>query len=225
MSSKVSKKVLLAAALILGPSTAFARPKFLAMGDSYTFGAAVTETQRWPNELVRLLRDTNVEVADPDVIAKNGWTTGELLEGLAERKPEGPYGLVTLMIGTNNQFRGYPIDDYRKDVAKLLSEARRLAGGNAQRVVVVSIPDWSVTPFAAGRDVDSIAQDINAFNDVLLDETRKVRAMFVDVTITSRAVGTNPDLVGSDGLHPAAELHTVWARLVYPFARQILKAQ
>jgi lysophospholipase L1-like esterase len=215
--------VLIAAATpLLGGAPAHAAPRFLALGDSYTAGTGVTEKQRWVAELVRLIRDARLEIADPDIIARGGWTTGDLLAALDREKPKGPYGLVTLMIGVNNQFRGESLEAYRKDLVTLLGAAAGLAGGEARRVLVVSIPDYSVTPFARDRDPDKIRIAIDRFNGVLREEARRAGAQFVDVTSVSRFAARNPQLVGDDGLHPSWRLHAVWARLIYPAARPAL---
>src|SRR5690348_7810422 len=105
MSTKTLHRAVVAAALFAaGASSASAAPRFLALGDSYTIGTAVEEKQRWVNELVRLMRESKIELSDPEVIAKAGWTTGDLIAGIEREKPAGPYALVTVMIGVNNQF-------------------------------------------------------------------------------------------------------------------------
>ena len=199
-----------------------ATPRFLALGDSYTIGTSVEESKRWVNELVRLMRQDSVQISDPEVIAHNGWTTGDLLAALDKEKPKGPYDLITLMIGVNNQFQGQPIENYRKDLQALFAVATRLAGGDPRKIVVLSIPDYSVTPFAQDKDPDKIAAQVVKFNAVLLDETHRARARMVDITPVSRFAKVNAQLVAEDGLHPSWRLHAVWARLVYPVARPLV---
>lgn len=210
------------AALSLLPRPVHAAARFLALGDSYTVGTAVTPAQRWPNELVRLMRQEKIDVADPEVIARNGWTTGDLLAGIERAQPKGPYDLVTLMIGVNNQFRGGSVDAYRQDLRKLFAIATRLAGNDARHIVVLTIPDYSVMPYAKDMDTDKIAKDITRFNLVLGEEAHRAGARIVDVTAVSRFAGRNPTLVGDDGLHPSWRLHAVWARLVFPMARPLV---
>lgn len=226
MTKKLSSQALIAAALFLAvPSAAFAQPRFLALGDSYTIGTAVTEDQRWPSALVALMKRTKVSLDAPDIIAENGWSTADLLAGIAARKPQGPYNLVTLMIGVNNQFRRGSLEAYRKDLATLLAQARVLAGGNPKNVMVISIPDWGVTPFAEGRDRAAIGAEIDAFNKVLFEEARKTGAHFVNVTTVSRQAAQRNDMFAADGLHPSATLHGLWARLMYANARVIIDRQ
>jgi len=199
-----------------------AAPRFLALGDSYTIGTAVDEKKRWVNELVRLMREDSVQISDPQVIARNGWTTGDLLAALDKEKPRGPFDLVTIMIGVNNQFQGQPIENYRKDLVTLFAAATKLTGGDPRKIVVLSIPDYSAMPFAQDKDPEKISAQVAKFNSVLLEETRRARARMVDVTSVSRFAKTNKQLVAEDGLHPSWRLHGVWARLVYPVARPLV---
>ncbi|MEP5943749.1 MAG: GDSL-type esterase/lipase family protein, partial [Balneola sp.] len=93
---------------------------YLALGDSYTIGEAVSEDQRWPVQLTEKLNEAGIKVNDPLIIAKTGWTTNELQEAIAEKNPKTDYDLVSLLIGVNNQYRGYPIDQYKKEFKELL---------------------------------------------------------------------------------------------------------
>jgi lysophospholipase L1-like esterase len=197
--------------------------KFLALGDSYTIGESVDEPDRWPNQLARALRATGIDVADPQIIATTGWTTDELSAGMDRAKPEGPYRLVTLLIGVNNQYRGRPVDEYRKQFVQLLERAIKLAADKPSRVIVVSIPDYGVTPFAANGDRPKIARELDAFNAAAADEVRKRGAAFVDITLASRAAATDRSLVADDGLHPSAKMYAQWSAAALPVAQKALR--
>jgi lysophospholipase L1-like esterase len=201
-------------------------PRFLALGDSYTIGESVGSTDRWPVQLVAMLRDAGVDVADPQIIATTGWTTDELAAGIDRAKADlhPPYALVSLMIGVNNQYRGREVDEYRMQFAQLLRHAIDFAGGDGTRVVVLSTPDWGVTPFgkSSGRDVEQIGREIDRFNAVAREETDRADATFVDVTPISRTAASDASLVADDGLHPSAAMHRKWAELVLPAARTTL---
>ena len=121
--------------------------RYLALGDSYTIGESVAVDEGWPVQLVTALRTQGINISDPEIIAKTGWTTGELAEGIALAQPQGPYDLVSLLIGVNNQYRGLSEEQYREQFVGLLETAVTLTGNNPNRVFVVSIPDWGVTPF------------------------------------------------------------------------------
>src|SRR5690348_1819975 len=130
---------------------------YLALGDSYTYGELVPTEQSFPYQLVARLREQQVDMADPEVIAATGWTTAELQTGIAATPPhQQQYDLVTLLIGVNNQYRGlakgYTIDGYKKEFTELLRQAIGFAGGKPDNVIVISIPDWSVMPVADGMD-------------------------------------------------------------------------
>ncbi len=186
---------------------------FLALGDSYTVGEGVPTRDTWPLVVARRLRADDVLLADPTVIATTGWTTDELDAAITEREADlaPPYDVVTLLVGVNDQYRGRSVDAFRAPFRGLLTRAVGFAGGDAARVVVVSIPDWGVTPFAEGRDRAEIAAEIDAFNTVERDEARAAGAHWADVTPHSRA---HPDLVADDGLHPSGEAYAGWAAII-----------
>lgn len=191
---------------------------FLALGDSYTIGESVPEPERWPVQLGELLRERGVNVQSVQIIARTGWTTDELAAGIAERRPEGSFELVSLLIGVNNQYRGRGATEYRVQFRERLDQSIGFAGGDAERVIVLSIPDWGVMPFAEGRDRDQIATEIDAFNAINREEAQRAGAWYVDVTPVSREAARDSTLVAGDGLHPSGAQYTRWARLALPAA-------
>jgi lysophospholipase L1-like esterase len=199
--------------------------RFLALGDSYTIGEAVPADERWPARLAVLLRERGVGVGEPEIVARTGWTTDELSAGIDAAAPRGPYALVTLLIGVNNQYRGRGVDEYREQLRALLDRAIGFAGGDARRVVVVSIPDWGVTPFAEGRDRARIGREIDAFNAVGRGEASRAGAAYVDVTPESRRDGTAAAFIAPDGLHPSGRMYAEWARLALPATLHALSAE
>ncbi len=197
--------------------------RFLALGDSYTIGESVAESDRWPVQLAAALRSEGIDLADPEFIATTGWTTDELSRGIDEADPHGPYTLVSLLIGVNNQYRGRDAEEYRGELASLLERARAFAGGNAAHVLVLSIPDWGVTPFAKGRDAARIGADIDHFNAINREESARIGAAYVDVTAISRRAIGEPGWIADDGLHPSAAMYREWAAVALPAARTILR--
>lgn len=196
--------------------------RFLALGDSYTIGEAVEPQARWPVQLAARLREKGVSMGDPILIARTGWTTDELDAAIDAAQPTGPFDLVSLLIGVNNQYRGRDRDAYRREFAGLLERAIDLAGGRPERVLVLSIPDWGVTPFAAGRDRAQIAREIDQFNLINRDEAVRRGARYVDVTPVSRRAAFEGGWLADDGLHPSAALYAEWARLALPEASAAL---
>ena len=196
--------------------------RYLALGDSYTIGESVTETERFPNQIASMLLKEGVEV-EVSIIARTGWTTDELWQGIQAQGVTPPYDMVSLLIGVNNQYRGRDIAEYREDFLFLLNKAIEYAGNDLNKVIVLSIPDWGVTPFAMGRNSTQIANEIDAFNAVNLEETMKAGARYVDVTPVSRKALSDPSLIAGDGLHPSGSMYAEWASLALPIAVEILK--
>lgn len=197
--------------------------RFLALGDSYTIGEHVAAKSRWPNQLAKLLEKEGIQTK-VTIIARTGWTVDELWEGIQANPPEGAYDLVTLLIGVNDQYRGYPVDWYRDKFRFMLGKAVLYAGGHPDKVIVLSIPDWGFTPFAAARgDTEPISQEIDRFNVVNLEETKNVGAHYVDVTIISRMALDDFELIAGDRLHPSRKMYAMWTEKVLPVALEILR--
>ncbi len=199
--------------------------RYLALGDSYTIGEGVAETGRWPVLLAQALRADGIPVSGPTIIAQTGWTTDELDAAIDTAHPLPEYELVSLLIGVNNQYRGRSVDEYRLQFAALLERAIGFAQGKPERVLVLSIPDWGVTPFAQGRDSGSISAAIDAFNAVAMQVCMLRGVAFVDITAASRHRGGEVDMLAEDGLHPSAKMYAEWTRLALPVARALVAAR
>lgn len=150
----------------------------------------------------------------PKVIAKTGWTTDELRHAIQQEHITATFDLVTLLIGVNNQYRGYSQETYRTEFAELLQIAIGFAGADQTRVYVVAIPDWGVTEFAkqSGRDLEVISQEIDAFNEINRQEAVKLQVAYVDIAAISRQAIKNNLLIADDGLHPSGEMYAEWAK-------------
>ena len=195
--------------------------RFLALGDSYTVGEGVTVPDSWPYQLA-----TRLELRAPEIVARTGWTTDELGAAMDAQTFHPPYALVTLLIGVNNQYRGRDLPNYRAEFTRLLQRAITLAGGKPQHVLVVSIPDWSVTPFAhaSGRDLVHTAREIDAFNAANAQIAAALHAGYADVTAISRDRGGAADMLIDDGLHPSAAMYARWLAAIEPAARAALSS-
>jgi lysophospholipase L1-like esterase len=204
------------------------RPRrILSLGDSYTIGEGVDARDCWPVQLAAQLRERGIGLGEPTIVAQTGWTTDELSRGIDAAHLDPPYDLVTLLIGVNDQFRGASAEDYRPRFRALLDRAMTLAADDPSRVIVVSIPDWSVTPFAEGHDRSAIAAAIRAFNAVNREETTRVArsaARWVDITESSRGAARDPGLLAADGLHPSAAMYAEWVQLVLAAAGPQIKS-
>lgn len=180
---------------------------YLALGDSYTIGEGVPLAASFPYQLVQLLRMEGLSFTAPEIVAQTGWTTGELLAEADRRILLQHYDLVTLLIGVNNQYRGLSPDEYAAEFELLLRRAMALS----KRVVVLSIPDWSVTPFAADRDCEKIAAAIDGFNAVNSHLAAVCGVKYIDITTVQRLHGGDAGFLAADLLHPAKEEYALWA--------------
>lgn len=185
---------------------------YLALGDSYTIGEGVGENDRFPVQVVKILKNSGIEVAAPKIVAKTGWTTIELNDELNANPINETYDLVTLLIGVNDQYRGFPVESYKPWFTKLLERAIEYAGGKANRVVVISIPDWGVTPYAEGRDRDEIAGQIDQYNEANKSIAKKHKVRYLDITADTREVMNDaPNLLAKDQLHYSGQEMGMWA--------------
>jgi lysophospholipase L1-like esterase len=185
---------------------------YLALGDSYTIGESVLEKDRFPVILVNELKAKGFHYVQPKIIAKTGWTTDELEAAIAKEHITKKFDLVTLLIGVNNQYRGRSVEEFRVQFINLLETALGFANNKPQNVIVVSIPDWSVSPFAKERDTAKIASEIDAFNAIKKEETLKRGVLFVDITPTSRKAKNNATYIAEDGLHFSGNMHQLWVQ-------------
>lgn len=195
---------------------------YLALGDSYTIGESVPYEDRWPTRLVQLLRKSGKEVAAPVFVSRTGWTADELIREIHSIGDPNTYDLVTLLIGVNNQYRGLDIDLFRQNFKELLGIAAKFARGKKSHVVVVSIPNWGLVPFAKGRNAAQITAAIKHYNEVCAHETRAFGAQFVDISPLADKAAGDPSFVASDGLHYSGKMHQLWAEKVLPVAKKIL---
>ena len=195
---------------------------YLALGDSYTIGQSVDVAERFPVQTVKLLQQEGIKMASPEIIAQTGWTTDNLLSSLRNAAPAKPtYDIVTLLIGVNNQYQHRSQQEYADQFLSLLTKSVAYAGNRKNRVIVLSIPDYSVTPFANGSDRQSIAKDIDAFNAINKHISDSTGTFYLDVTAFSRLAATDISLVAQDGLHPSGTQYALWAKGLTPL---ILKA-
>jgi len=192
--------------------TPTAAKKFLALGDSYTIGQSVSEADRFPNQTVRLLKEKGIDFSQPRIIATTGWATGDLLNATNNTNIQTDYDAVTLLIGVNNQYQGRSQAEYRAEFSTLLNRAIQYAGNKVKQVYVLSIPDYSVTPFAAGSDKPRIAREIDEFNAINKEIALAAGVHYIDITSISRE--TDTALIAFDGLHPSGKQYGRWAEML-----------
>ena len=184
---------------------------YLALGDSYTIGEQVKINESFPYQTVYRLRQQNLHFTAPEIIATTGFTTDELNTAIDETTLLPQYDFVSLLIGVNNQYRGRLVEDFEPDFEILLNRSIHFTGNIPAHVFVLSIPDWCVTPFAAGSDGPTIAKAIDAFNTVCKRLTENKQAHYIDITQSQRENGSNESFLTGDKLHPSGKEYSKWA--------------
>jgi lysophospholipase L1-like esterase len=184
---------------------------YLALGDSYTIGHNLTEEERFPYFVAQLLNKNGFTVTNLKYIAETGWSTFALQSAIADAEPLSSFDIVTLLIGVNDQYQGLDIAGYRIRFTELLNKAVSIAKGNASHVFVLSIPDYSATPFVSEANKEKVRQGIDAFNAINKEVTLQRNISYTDITALSREAKNNPSLLAEDGLHYSADEHYRWA--------------
>ncbi|MDA8734074.1 SGNH/GDSL hydrolase family protein [Flavobacteriaceae bacterium] len=187
---------------------------YLALGDSYTIGESVKESERWPVQLSNSLRN---KLNKPVIIAKSGWTTDQLIDTLNKINFNKKFDFVSLLIGVNNQYRGRSVENFKEGFIILLKKSIEYANYKKERVLVVSIPDWGVTPFAKNKNRTIIGNEIDAFNKVIHDECMKNNITFFNITEISRKAVNDNSLIAEDGLHPSKKMYKQWVKIIKPY--------
>ena len=205
------------------PGTMQSTHTLLCLGDSYTIGESVLPAENFPNQTISLLRKDGYAFEDPEIIAKTGWTTDELQDAIDKHSFKDSYDFVTLLIGVNNQYRGRTVEDYRPGFESLLKQAIQFANGKADHVIVLSIPDWGVTPFASDRDTKQIAIEIDNYNSANKSIAETYKVGYIDITPASREAMSDRSLIASDGLHPSAKEYAKWSESLSWLIKSFIK--
>lgn len=199
---------------------------YLALGDSYTIGEMVAPPDNFPGQVYAMMKNDTVDFQPARIIAKTGWTTDELETGIIAANNAEPlrssYDFVSLLIGVNNQYRGRSVESYKPEFEELLKKAIRYADNRADRVVVLSIPDWGVTPFANGRDRAQIAREIDAYNAANKLVAEQYNVHYINITPWTREAAADNSLLASDGLHPSGKEYKRWATAISAFFKSKL---
>lgn len=187
----------------------------LALGDSYTIGASVATSERWPHQFIDELRTMGVTAEYPDYIAATGWTTRRLLQAVRTRlEAEKDYNLVSILIGVNNQYQGLDIYMFEPDLIELIERGLEQVDQDTSRVFILSIPDYAYTPFGGGSA--SISREIDEYNAIKQRVAASYNMAYVDITPISRLGLGRPELVAGDGLHPSGQQYREWVEQIIP---------
>ncbi len=191
---------------------------FLALGDSYTIGESVVEKERWPVQLYQQAVDAGYDLIKPKIIARTGWTTDELLKAIeAEDLGDTTFNFVSLLIGVNNQYRGYEFNQYETEFVQLIDLAIDFAGNDTSRVFVVSIPDYGVTPFGQAGDPEKIANELDEYNSYAEQICSEKGIKYFYITDISREAAEDASLIADDNLHPSGKMYKRWVDRIIPW--------
>ena len=192
--------------------------KIIFLGDSYTIGEGVDFNENFPNKLIKKLSQLGNSKVDANIIAKTGWTTGELLQELENKKIIDHFKLATLLIGVNNQYRGLDIEIYKKEFEILLKRAISFVA-NPHSVIVISIPDWGMTPFAKDRDKNKISREIDLYNSINRTISSNYKTHYLDITSGYRLRSNAAEFIAGDGLHPSSAEYEFWTNQLFELIR------
>lgn len=201
----------------------------LALGDSYTIGEKVDSDKNFPHQAIKLLnKNESIEFEKPTVIAQTGWTTQELIQGIAQADIVGnTYDFVTLLIGVNNQYRGLSVEEYKIEFSELLKKAIAFTDQRPERVIVLSIPDYSVTPYTKEKNLDpqAIADELAVFNRAKNSISIQNNVNYIDITFSTQFHGTQEEYLVEDGLHYSEKEYAIWAERLYTIIMEQLNTE
>ena len=187
--------------------------RMLALGDSYTIGESVKTDQRWPHQFVSELRKLGADAVVPDYIATTGWTTSNLLEGIAASLDSNrEYNLVSILIGVNNQYQGLDISIYEPELRNIIDRALEITEQDTTKLFILSIPDYAYTQFGKGDTI--ISKEIDVYNEINRGVALEYGITWIDITPISRRGLIEPGLVAGDGLHPSGEQYREWVEKI-----------
>lgn len=184
----------------------------LSLGDSYSIGEAVLLQHSFPYQTVQLLRKEGLDFAAPEVIAKTGWTSEDLLEGMSNYTFSTKYDCVTLLIGVNNQYRGLEMMLFKQQFETLLNKSIELAGGKKEHVFVLTIPDYGLTPFAKDKNPEQISKQVDEYNKLIKAICIQYKLTCLDLSDQKGEEQTDERHIAEDGLHPSENEYKRWAK-------------
>lgn len=196
---------------------------YLALGDSYTQGVGVSTEDNYPHQLEQRLQADKIKIKNLSIIAESDYTTSVLLNKIEILDEATPYDLVSLLIGVNNIFQQSDINIYKKEFEELISKSIRLARNRKERVFALSIPDYSVTPYAQLMNSSLIQQEIDAYNAVIKEICDKYGVAYFNITVISRKAEEDLNYLTNDERYPSAHMYTEWIDMIYPQVKELIK--
>jgi len=198
------------------------RIRYVAIGDSYSIGEGASPNESWPALLTRHLNDKGLHV---DLVAnpsRTGWTTQQAIDRELSIFVDSKPNFATLQIGVNDWVQGIDAETFRKHFVVLANRMLEVLPSK-NRLLVVSIPDFGVTPtgprYARGRN---ISEGLTRFNQIIVEESNKRGLRVVDVFPISKKMRDDPSLVAPDGLHPSAKEYAEWEKIIFSVGFELL---
>lgn len=186
---------------------------WLALGDSYTCAEGLSLYESYPYQVVQELRKQKQKWHAPEIVAKTGWTSFELAEYLIHHHFQDHYDFVSLLIGVNNHYRGLPSSEFEEELDFLVKKAIHFSGGKHSHVALITIPDWTLTPFAKNDKKFGRSEDISLFNEKVVGVAKANGAAVLDIGDAANQ-NLNADLLNADGLHYSANMYALWSQLI-----------
>ncbi len=184
--------------------------KYLALGDSYTYGEKVPPIYSFPYLLVRSLRARGVQISAPEVVAMTAWTTSELLEHMRDYPFEQSYDLCTLLIGVNNQYRSMDMEVFQKDFDELCRFALQKVDMDPRKLLLLNIPDWGLTPYNKDREPTEVSAEIDQYNQYISQKSKELQSPYIDICSLNRQHVRDKSYLVDDGLHPSSKEYQAW---------------
>lgn len=226
MKTTIAEFVVLCGVLV-SVGAAIARPKepirYAAVGDSYTIGTGAVPGECWPAVLTGLMMAKGVDITLVANPAQDGWTTADAIRGELRPYADSHPNFATLMIGVNDTYRGLPQAQFRSELVYLIDAMQKELPGKG-RLLIVTIPDYSVTPAGAqfaGMNIG--ASNVVLFNKIIFEEARKRSLPVFDVYPLTKKMAIDPSLVAADGLHPSAKEYALWAKAIFPLVYDMVR--
>lgn len=208
---------------ISAPKTSNAKIRYVPIGDSYTIGHGVNESESYPSLLTKHLQSEGIDIELVTNPAVSGWTTQMAIDQEMPVLKSSDANFTTVLIGANDAFQNLPVEEFKTRFISLLNAVEAVLPDKT-KIILITIPDYSVSPAGVlyGDQVNT-KQLIQSYNSVIQQESKKRNLMLTDIFPLTESFQDKPDYFIADGLHPAAKQYVEWEKLLYPKALFLLK--
>ncbi len=212
--------------LIFTPKTSYSVNlndiSFLALGDSYTIGESIPILGSWPYQLQGKAQDMGINITQLDLIAKTGWTSEDLLQNITGTYFNKTYDFIAILIGANDQFQGIPPEQYTENFIDILEFVSSLIH-NSKNIIVISIPDYSVSPLICGRAKTIVRDEINALNYQNYKQASLFGTSYVDISDIVKDKENDQTMFAEDQLHFSSKMYTLWVNEILNAIQRLLE--